>query len=504
MSFRPIDRLREGNINFLYDFTFYDRDTVSEIIRSAPDRKELVAKYFEELFNSFPSLLFNIIHDMDEYKEVTLKLFETFKEHNENKWGDKEISNILFNTTWGPDYITETMSDLISANPKRMKLFIDYAFDNPNSSIMTKLSKNDNLHDRALFMLDVIEKRPEQFTEAYSEPFTKFFTSYTGLEYEQMTFLPDLMSTEDVSEITYALFASNLDREIYESAKAFLFENYEKNDLAKHLLSYVRVPLNESGSCFSVRENHEGIAEFNKDADRLFTTSRTHQYEILKHHRKSKLKVSPGLLSEIKYYTDFFQKTKTDRFGIDYSLEGLFDAGLADELKRCVDHYLSISQRKDSRYVAKGSTATCFRVGDYIFKLLKTKWSYEPVICPNLYIIAQNLEEFHIRDKDGVIRAGFEVQKYLQKPATRIPAEYFSKLEEDLDALGYYNTDKLFGGICGENCRVLDSYKDADCKDPKKLPKWFKKMPLVLVDRDRIYEKSNTNPKQLREPCPGD
>ena len=45
---------------------------------------------------------------------------------------------------------------------------------------------------------------------------------------------------------------------------------------------------------------------------------------------------------------------------------------------------------------------------------------------------------------------------------------------------------------------LLDSYLDADTHNHEQLPEWFKKYPLVLVDRDRIYKKDNPFIKQLK------
>ena len=44
---------------------------------------------------------------------------------------------------------------------------------------------------------------------------------------------------------------------------------------------------------------------------------------------------------------------------------------------------------------------------------------------------------------------------------------------------------------------LLDTYRDADCPNPEKVPVWFKQYPLVLVDRDRIYSKNKIYIKQL-------
>lgn len=61
-----------------------------------------------------------------------------------------------------------------------------------------------------------------------------------------------------------------------------------------------------------------------------------------------------------------------------------------------------------------GVSNYCYRIGDYDFKLNAIKWSYEDVICPNLYIIIKNLEEHYIRNENGIIIALQEVQKLNQ------------------------------------------------------------------------------------------
>ena len=60
-----------------------------------------------------------------------------------------------------------------------------------------------------------------------------------------------------------------------------------------------------------------------------------------------------------------------------------------------------------------------------------------------------------------------------------------------LNRLGYIRTDTLTNGIRGNNTMLLDTYRDADCKNPEKVPVCFRKYPLVLSDRDNIYPKDN-------------
>lgn len=166
-----------------------------------------------------------------------------------------------------------------------------------------------------------------------------------------------------------------------------------------------------------------------------------------------------------------------------------------------MDKYLSLSKRNDYEYIKKGSTCACYRIGDYAFKLSHFKWSYEKEICPNLYIILKNLEEHFVRDKQDMVVAGLEVQKFLTKPLActqRVLEEIMTFLRSELKRLGYYNTDTLINGSCGDNVMFLDSYKDADALNLELLPPFFKKYPAVYIDRDRFYKLDNEYPKQFR------
>ena len=164
-----------------------------------------------------------------------------------------------------------------------------------------------------------------------------------------------------------------------------------------------------------------------------------------------------------------------------------------------IDKYLSLSKKKDFRFLAEGSTTSCYKIGDFVFKLNRFKWSYEEELCPNLYLILKNLEEHYIRDDKGCIVAGIEVQKYLSRRDIIITDEHIKWFEQELRRLGYYVNDSLVYGSKGDNCLLLDSYMDANHPNPEELPDIFKEVPLVLVDHDMIYKVKNRRPRQLRE-----
>lgn len=84
----------------------------------------------------------------------------------------------------------------------------------------------------------------------------------------------------------------------------------------------------------------------------------------------------------------------------------------------------------------------------------------------------------------------------MKRSAKGLPLRLFTNFSNELEGLGYYTSDTLMNGTCGDNCRLLDSYLDSGNPNP---PSWFKRHPIVLVDRDRIYRMDNKRPKQLRE-----
>lgn len=109
------------------------------------------------------------------------------------------------------------------------------------------------------------------------------------------------------------------------------------------------------------------------------------------------------------------------------------------------------------------------------------------------------MEEIYVRDENNIVVAGIEVQKYLSKSAKYVDDTTINNFQSELKRLGFYTTDTLINGECGDNSMILDSYKDADIDiiNPEILPAWFKETPMVLVDRDRVYKLENKYPKQL-------
>lgn len=478
MAFNPVEYLKEGKVNFVFGLTIYDRKTLIKWVRENEYKYDVINGFLELLKDKDSKFCFDIIYDLDEYKETVLYLLEKYKFCEIDL---EKLINILNNTSWGKFYVLNKLEEYI-LDEEKYKAILEYIFsdfDN-NQEFIQKLYLHPNLHIRFLFMKFLIKKSPDKINAVYDD-ITKYLTSYTHREFEQMTFLPELMPREDISSLAFTCLKKLDDKTLWYKFKEHILTNYHDNDLARLLL--------EKKNYFE-NKDPEDLEEFKSDADRLFETSYDYKFYISSKYEKL---ISEEIINEFLRYISYFKGNK-EYF---ISVGNIYDHGLGRKLETYIDKYLSMSKNTTYEYLTHGSTSSCYRIGDFVFKLNSTKWSYEDVICPDLYLILPNLEEDFIRNKYGIVEAGIEIQKYLSKKARNLPHDVYAFFREELKRLGYYMTDNLTNPIWGDNCMLLDNYKDAYCHDPELLPDLFKQYPMVLVDRDRVYKLENRNPKQL-------
>ena len=400
------------------------------------------------------------------------------------------LSNFLHNTPLGIKILYENFDYFLSSSidKKYFDNIVKYAFDSNNVGLIHKLSRYTDLHTRYLFMDYLIRNHANQIDSIYDD-ITKYTTSITYEPYEQLTFLPKLMNPDDISKLAVLLLTHNREAD-YKKLKDYILKDYKYNYIASQLLTDEWLVDPETHILLNDPNRDMKEKEFNKDANELFRTSADYRYAIYLSH---KAKISQELLNEFAYRIRYYLKEDKT-----HNLESIYRCGLGQLLEKWTEKYMELSQSKEYGFVGGGTTCDCYRIGDYVIKLVKTKWSYEDVICPNLYLIAKNYEEIYLRDKKGIVDGGLEVQKYLTRRADNIDPKYFRYFDLALDRLGYRRTDTLTKGTCGENTMLLDTYRDADCPNPEKVPVWFRQYPLVLVDRDRIYSKNKIYIKQLR------
>ena len=476
MAFNMLDYLRDGKVDFVYKITQYDSTWLIESIRKAPNRIEIINGFLPKLKGDLPLFCFDVIYDIPEFTDVAYELL------NVKNITPEMMNNLLYNSPLGLKILFEYFDYFVSSDIDKtyFDYIVKYAFSTNNGMVIHILSRCADLHMRYLFMEYLINNHPDLIDVIYDD-ITKYTTSVTYEPFEQLTFFPKLMNPEDISKLAVLFLTNNRDED-YQKLKDFILTDYKFNYLASELLtkySYKPDP-------YSDKKERIFIA----DADALFESSADYRYAMYLKHRSM---ISKQLLDDFAKRIRFYLES-----GKESELEFIYSAGLGPLLEKWTEQFMDLSDSKEYGFIGEGTTCTCFRIGDYVIKFVKTKWSYEDEICPNLFLIAKNYEEIYLRDKRGIVDGGLEVQKYLTRKADGIDSKYFKYFDAELNRLGYRRTDTLIKGTCGDNTMLLDTYLDADCLNPKGLPEWFKECPLVLIDRDRIYPKDNYYIKQLR------
>lgn len=480
MAFYPCDYLKQGKTDFLFRLTDYDHELIIQDIRNNESKNDIIKGFLPILKDELPIFCFNIIYDNDEFIDEAKELFDklyTLDNINENL-----LKEIILNGKLGEIILKENLTKIITkfenSNFVFFKLFND--FDN-NFKTLKELSLHNNLHIRFKFMKYLINNHSNKISVFYDD-ITKYFTKYTE---EKLNSNNELMDADDISRLALTILENNQDYNLYLKVKDFIFKNFKNNFLLKYLLEYKEKKIDDNS--YTLISNTIGIEEFKKDANKYFETASSGKLYVLEKYEEY---ISKELIDNFKYYLSFFEKKNS----IDLNYRRIDNYGLEKLLKQYIDKYLSLSKDKTHKYISSGTTASCYKIGDYVFKLINRKWSYEDIICPNLYLILPNLEENLVRNNDNTVIAGIEIQKYLQKSVKTVPKEIFKQYEQELLNLGYYTTDSLRGGVAGDNTRLLDDYKDSGNLNP---PDWFKEYPVVLIDHDRVYKKENKKPKQL-------
>ena len=471
MKINPISSLKNGDFMFLGDLSIYEIKDITDKIKNSPDKNSIINGFIENAIDVFPSFCFNLIYDLDEYKDKTIYLLKKYR--NRVNFTEEKLLNILYYTDFGKEFIVDNFEEITSfiktESVEKIFSYLLKDFDS-NKKFIEKISTHENLHIRFLFIKYIALNNSDKINVIYDD-ITKYFKNCSDDGK-----VVQIMDEKELSVLAVTFLNSNLDKQFYEKIKQFILDNYKKNDLAKELLQ---------------SKSSKSISAFNLEADEMFCNSATYQFEIFKNYSEY---VSKELLDDFYKYIKYFYHNGLP----ECRLEKIFDNGLGKKLKFFVDKYLSLSKDTSSSFIGKGTTASCYRLGDYVIKFNITKWSYEDDICPNLYLILKNEDEVYVRNEKGIVLAGIEVQKYLTRSSDELPENAIELFNEELSKLGYYCTDTYINGVCGDNCMLLNSYKDADCDNPEELPDSFKKLPLVLVDRDRVYKLDNKKPKQLR------
>ncbi len=478
MAYNPLEELKCGNCSFLGRLTIYDTKTIIQSIRESFEKDVIINGFLPLIMDEMPHFCFKIIYDNPSFTKETLYLLNKYVEL---KYMDTEMFENFFSSPIAEEYVYTHFDKMLTSDEKLDSLFsflcIDYK---KHGKFLSFLRLHPNLHIRARFMIYLAKNKPSLLQVIYDN-FMKYLTSYTHQEFEQLTFLPTLMDKEDISILAITLAQNDTTLPLYYRLKDYIFKTYPENDLAKILLDL------DNKHQFNRETNKTLLLE---DIQRLFQTSYNEQIYLFEHYTEY---LSKEILSSFAKFLSYFDENQNRKSYSNYSyLSHIFYNGLGKRLKELLDRYLSLSNNTSTEFIRHGSTAAAFRIGDYVFKLSHMKWSYEDLICPNLYLFHQNLEEILLRNpKSQRVIVGIEVQYYLPRDALNVPSFIFKLWEDALRALGWKTSDSLMHGRCGDNCRLLNSYKDAYTNNLEALPDWFKEYPVVSVDRDRVYRLAN-------------
>ncbi len=475
-----IEKLMNGDVDFLDDFSALSRTILAGQIRRSPNANEIIRSFISLIIDKLPYFCFNLIYDNAEFDNELRYLLNYYIKYNDIE--EFEFRGMLFNTPAGKDYALDNM-ELLCKDENMLNIIFEFIFRDmdKNMDLVKLFYLHSDLHIRYLFMKYIVEHHPELINVIYDD-FMKYLTSYTFLEGEQLMIEPELMAEADISDLAVAVLKSPLDRDIWAKLKTYILEKYRENSLARNLLE-PEADYKEDNS-FTFVNSPELVDEFKQDADRLFLTSSNYRFTIFTDY--------VGTLSKDvrKKYEEFIKcfYRKERPYNLQYDIEMVYEHYLGSKLESYVDKYLGLSKSKVTRFIGSGTCACCYQIGDFAFKLLLHKWSREEEVCPNSYLIVKNYEADYVRDKWGVIRAGIEVQPYLHRGMDAVPFAVLDFWKAELAKQGYYCMDMLVKKGKVENCRLLNSYLDADCDDPGSLPDTFKEYPVVLIDRDLVFK----------------
>lgn len=465
---RIVEEVEKGNVSALKTYDA-EKSTAISMIRNSPKRSKIVNIIVSKKDEVDAKTLFNLVFDMEEHKNVTRELvyegqFEVTIEI---------LTALLNKSSFGLEYLIENFDAILLKFESDLDFIFSYIMENRAKcqQLLAKLRLYPNLHIRSLFMCYLI--RNGGIYQVYDNA-ARYLANAN-----------ELMAVDDLCAIARAALSANLVNLFY-LLKEYIFMFYPANDLAKCVIFS---EYNQKDKTYCERPSQNGIIEFEKDADRYFEAATSKRVYIAENFSE---KISKELLESLRRYFIYFK----DKDGhLDWFYHHIDEYGLTRLVNGYVDKYLDLSTNKTHEYISHGSTASCYRIGDFAFKLLEKKWSYEDIICPDLYLILPNLEEKYIRNEDGVVVAGVEVQKYLSRDASHVSKEILEAWKKELNRFGYRCWDKLVGGDFGPNVRFLDSYLDAGAGE--NVPDWFKEHPLVLVDRDAVLKLDNKHPKVL-------
>lgn len=466
---RIVWKILNDDLDFLDSFSSNYVDELTKDIIDSPIRERLLDESFEFIYKKNPVMAFKISCSSPKFSDIWRRRLE----NNYSVLFDYDaLLYFLLNVDWAEKYVLNIVDKLILNSKSCAFAILRYTERTKNYNLIKAIGKHRNLNIRGLFLEELIDTHAYMLFDVCSD-ITDCF-----VRYDKDGNIIELMNEEYVSKIASLILIHGVGVDIYYQIKDFIFTYYEKNTLAAALDGYGSLNMD----VFTL--NKEMLIG---DIDKLFVTSKNYKYVLATKYQDY---IDSKLLCEFRSMISPF--TLID----DEAVSKIFLSGLGDQFLEYVNKYLEMST--GAKVISDAGFGTCsrvFRIGDYVIKLSHKKWSMEEDLCPSGYLFAKNYEEDVVRKSNGEVTGAIEVQKYLTRPLVVDDYMAIFNYQEALRNAGYYTKDVLTDREGGSNCYYLDSYMDADCDDPEQLPDWFKKDPVVLVDRDLVFRLENKNPK---------
>ncbi len=454
-------KLINKDFSFLNSLGAYDREKLIETIREVPLKDSILHNCFDNLKEENPYYAFRIVCDMEDYREFCINYLDS----NIKVLNDSNLFSRYFigRTRWSLEYLSNNFERLLELDTRILFITIRFALDLGNGLFLNSLLFHDNLELRGRVMVELMEMSPYTFMMYYKDLVNCL------VRYDKEGNIVGLVDEKYSSRIAYSIVDCNLGMDNYEKIKEFILSNYATNSLAERLDG-----INVDGEMGIEFTSHENILL--KDIDDLFRTSSNYKYRIF---AKYPQELSPELKNE--FYNSIKEFLMIDAKAVEH----MFRVGLGDKFLEFTKKYMEIST--GAKVVGNAGIGSCTRsfiVGDYVIKCSYKKWV--DVRCPDLFLVARNYEEEIVKNHLGFVIGALEVQKYYHEPFKGKDELLVDKFRESFKELGYEFGDDVLGLNEMPNIFYLDSYLDADCSNPEDLPDWFKKDPIVLVDRDYV------------------
>ncbi len=436
-----IGRLKKGNVDFLNTLDLTSWRHIIDIIKKRDDVDEIISINIDRLKCVNPLFLYELLSSMEKYEKTSYEVL--FNNLPISYIRIDKLFNLLYKTGYGYDMVIKHFDYFMKLSNEFIECIIIYFII--NNKPLDKIINYEDFNVRYVTMKCLLRHNKDLFDKHYIN-IDKYF-KIKG----------NLMDEDKVSDIALECIKID-DLKMYKKIMNFIFKNYHNNSLAIRLI-----------------KDNKFIDTYG-NTSKLFETSNNKLYI----YENFVSRVSEDIINR------FYQRIgRIYESYLPLKLRTIYEYGLGDLFEKYIDKYMSLSKGHEVSFIGHGTSSDCYRIGDYVIKLSDFKWSYADIICPDLYLIAKNYEEVMIRNSKGEVKAAIEVQKYLKE--AKLDPKYYRYFERELKNLGYYTTDTLTKGECGENTMLLDSYLEADHL-PLNVPEWFIKYPLVLVDRDQVYK----------------